>query len=63
MPSEAHDPDQTPAEEVLSRTRRFWKRDWRILRLLWSALIAVRDLWVAEPPEPPVAKGEDCDAP
>jgi len=63
MRSDGHDPDQTPSEEVLSGARRFWRGIGEFFAFLWSALIAVRDLWVAEPPEPPGSKGEDRDAP
>lgn len=63
MHSDAHDPDQTPSEEVLSGARRFWKGIGELFAFLRSSLVALRDLWVAEPPEPPVPKGEDRDAP
>ena len=62
MRSDAHDP-HTPANGILSRTRLLWRGIGEFFAFARSAIVAVRDLWVAAPPEPPVHKGEDCDAP
>lgn len=63
MPSDAHDPGPAAAQEALSRARWFWKGIGELFAFLWSALAALRDLWVAEPPKPSVPKSEDRDAP
>lgn len=34
-----------------------------VLAFLRAALLAIRDLWVADPPQPPVPPGEAGDAP
>lgn len=66
MPSDAHDPEPTPSDEppsVRLAARGPLSGVGEFFAFLRAALIAVRDLWVAEPPEPPVTKGEDHDAP
>lgn len=61
-----NDPDLTAPREappVRSAPRGRRSGFGELFAFLWTALSAVRDLWVAAPREPPVVPGDDRETP